>query len=187
MRKSAELVIDRTVILIIAVMVIVLVTGIFISFNPNFLYKLLPDLAPKVHSGDEVIEGADVLTATCNNGGEIVGYIGQGYPDASIFMIDRTPEGGTKFRKTSLYYRVKSQNNAEIVVNDKWTNWRDTVFGYVKDGFVVIYSTYWDGSDEYFNKHLGNDPLFVDLTELKYLSGSSFEGGIRFCKVRQTS
>ncbi|VVB80442.1 Uncharacterised protein [uncultured archaeon] len=181
--KSAQIVVDTTTLMIVGVILILVVAGIFISYNPNFLYKIIPDLNAGGQIGDEIINGTDIATASCKNGGEIVGF---------VFRSGNMQEGpinmGSKGETaTPLFYRKNTDGTADIVVDDaNWKTWwrlkfRDTVFGTVSNDIVKIDPRYLDKSNSLFNELTSLGPQTM-VSYLSSLDGASFEGHAYFCK-----
>lgn len=192
--KLAQLVIDRTVVLIIAVMVIFAVGGIFIYFNPNFFYRLLPEFNTPTDTGDEVISGADVLTSNCKDAGdEIVGFI---FSTGDLRKGGNIRLGSKGEKETSLFYRETSSNNANIVIDDSWFDkgiwffgkrlFADTILGTVKNNLVSIDSQYLIEGEKFLtNNKDSSKPLLVTVEDLSILNGASFEGQAFFCKHKE--
>jgi hypothetical protein len=125
----------------LAILVIILVAGIFFYFNPNFLYNLLPNYNSPSETGDEEIEGADALTSTCSANEVLVARIGSSgnAREAPIYLGEDSKD------KSSLYYKKTGADTADLVLYTK-RSFDDIdgkiIVGRVSSNQVTIFSEY---------------------------------------------
>ncbi len=197
-KKASQLVMDRTTGVILAVIFIILIIGIFIHFNPAFLYKLLPEYNVPGENGDEIIPGTDLLATKCS-GGDVVGLIGSGSGSEVPILMGANGE-----RQISLTYKKTDPNSADLVIKTPassqignsqffryWDPARENIIvGKVNNGKVTIEEIFLNENNEMntnilFGRPPFNDPLvIVDFTakDLAILDGAKFEHLALFCK-----
>jgi hypothetical protein len=155
---------DKVVAVVLVVLVILVAVGFFVSKNPNWYYKLIPDLN-QTYGDDEVINvPVDVAVSPCLPGIQVANLVN--IKDNQVIQI-----GSETFNNKLLWDSKKNEITFSIFL------WFDPVIGKTQNGVVVIDPKYLDPNSDIYSKEASLTPEKLGL-----LNGVLLKGD-RFCRI----